>query len=86
MASWPPVGQTMGQFYSSTWTKTPSRAWTGERIKHAIRLYMCVKLKSFLFWNRLTGHAKPLTHTAFNQESDLLVSADLSGQVIVWKK
>jgi len=36
--------------------------------------------------DRLTGHAKPLTHTAFNQESNLLVSADLSGQVIVWKK
>jgi len=36
--------------------------------------------------DRLAGHSKPVTHATFSEDSNTLVSADLSGQVIVWKK
>ena len=36
--------------------------------------------------DKLAGHSKPVTHATFSEDSNMLVSADLSGQVIVWKK
>ena len=36
--------------------------------------------------DKLTGHSKPVSNVSFSDDRSLLVSADLSGQIIVWKK